>query len=298
MTTVHLGMNAAKKLRARAVPDDMPRAVVLATLADLVPWQDADWDTDSKGNRTPTSPWDDDALRDILRGIPEQYGVYDDAPRVMDVTVSPDSTLLQAAAEVLTCWYAQSAETAPTWVSSDSPGLTAVLVDEFEHDLVDTEEEDDRGQMVTVTRRDKVRDIATGPPADVEGTHYTLAGAPGVDSGAGWHGKPAPKARRGKGGGGLGPHLTVLMSLGVLALTRLMLHTSAGIDLMSRVMFDTASNGTGSYAASNWLACARPRWRPARLINAGTPRRTARAAASRSWSHRGASPQRLLTPRF
>lgn len=32
------------------------------------------------------------------------------------------------------------------------------------------------------------------------------------------------------------------------------LRTNAGIDLQARVMFDTASNGTGSYAAANYIA--------------------------------------------
>lgn len=203
MTVVHLGMVTAKRMRARYVPDDMKRAAVLAAL-----------DVEE-------SPWDDESLRDALRGRPEQVGTLDDAPRVMDVHVSPESSTAIAAQEVLACWAEQTDDPAAAWAWSDSPLLLGLLVEHF--------------------------GCPDAPPVDVEATHHTAAGPPGESDGTEWGPKPTGGVKRGKV-----PKSPLAFAVDGLDLQ--MLHTSAGIDHLSRVGFDISSNATATYAAANYIA--------------------------------------------
>lgn len=270
MTTLHLGMAVARRYRNRteAEVEAMGRAELLAVLG------------------VDESPWDDDALRAEAAGVPVEIGVYDDAPRVLDIAVSGHSNLFQAVDEVCRIWRIHSADVAPAWIVGDDETLVAAVKDALEHELVlvpaldedgdpyEVEQTDADGNptgewvQAMVTERRRVADIEVGLPVDVEETHYTCAGAPGLDNGLEWGGltkapKPTPgRRKKTQGGGGLPPRsmgtfgfLTFLtLVLAATLGTRLFLHTSAGIDHASRVQFDTASNGTGSYAAANWIA--------------------------------------------
>jgi len=218
MTTVHIGLAVARHLTTRKMGKDMPRAKVLAALraAGAIPHDMKD------------SQWDDETLRDCLVGIPEQVGVHDDAPRVMDISVSPDSTLLEAAAEVQTCWKVMAADgQSPLWVWSDNDALAFILANSL-------------GGPAS-------GDAPIGVPKDVEATSYTQAGPPGVDNGQEWGALDKSAARTARK---MDAQAVVVDPAGDLK----MLHTSAGIDHTSRVGFDTASTGTGSYAAANYIA--------------------------------------------
>lgn len=256
--TVHLAMNVAHKYRTRTVEDNADRTDVLNQLEALGKYDPAEGD----------SPWDVVTLIDVLRGVPEKVGVHDDAPRVMDVSISPDSTPLQALAEVVACWKISAVDESPLWVSSSDPGLDVLM----------------RAQWPN----------AGTVPADVEATTHTAAGPPGEDNGHLWAGKPSAVDVS------LADAGVPRTDLGDTPPDTTMLHTSAGIDLMSRVMFDTASNATSTYAAATYVAITADSAAPAAGDTALTSEQTTNgfARAQATYAHTNGTATAVMTKTF
>jgi hypothetical protein len=131
-------------------------------------------------------------------------------------------------------WAHHSDGPAP-WVASTSPGLSGLLSDEFGAEV-----------------RDLDLDDLESPRKEAEGGR----GGAGVDATGGEaRGHHRSQQRRDRTwhrrGPGLGPWLGLAL---LLALTGLWARTAAGRDFQSRVMGDTASTGTGLYAAANYIA--------------------------------------------
>lgn len=132
----------------------------------------------------------------------------------------------------------------PTWVDSDMPGLADLLAAEY-------------GCVV-------------GAPDDLEATHHTDDGPPGVGPDGPIAGTPegdriiAAQTQAtavndgditpsGGSGGGAVTGLLFLFALAYFFLTRMLLRTSAGADWQAKVLGDTASTGTGIYASATYV---------------------------------------------
>lgn len=88
-----------------------------------------------------------------LSGVNRTRPLDTDAPRSTVVQLPDDTPLGEALLTITRLWALHSAEPA-AWVASDSASLEALLAEHF--------------------------DCEAGKPGDVEATHYTLAGPPGV----------------------------------------------------------------------------------------------------------------------
>lgn len=162
----------------------------------------------------------------------------------------PDDTTLGEALVTITrkggVWDYHSSEK-PLWVASNSPEFEALLAVHFECDR--------------------------GKPEDVEETHFTVNGPPGVTDALDAvppEEEPDPEA------GFIKARLAVTLALVALgsifhallfaavgSMFRYELRTDAGKDFQSRVMGDTASTGTGSYAAANYIGLTEDATAPA-----------------------------------
>lgn len=202
-----------------------------------------------------------------------------DGPRVTYVPVNEDASLLDIFQDITKpagIWHAHSDLSRdengnivcapPTWVETDVPGLAELLKAQYGCDA--------------------------GAPDDLEETHHTDAGPPGVGPDGPIAGTPggdealardrehadweaqriselessdAPDAAaqaaarresaqaRGFLGRGFGGMLLFTFALAFFALSRAMLRVDAGKDFQSKVMGDTASTGTGSYASATYI---------------------------------------------
>lgn len=190
-------------------------------------------------------------------GEEEEYESALSGPRTLTITPPEDRNIADLFVEITAVprgiWFAhnQGEEVQqPAWVESDIPGFAELLCAHYGLDPK----------------------TAIGAPKDVEETHWTEAGPPGIGpDGPVKGGKSADpnevaadaiKAAGRRGGGGSGSSsvspftlpLLVFWAALMLGITRLWLRTDAGKDFQSRVMGDTASTGTGSYAAANYIA--------------------------------------------
>lgn len=261
MTTVLLGTDHAVESYRTGVEPDAHSADDLRTLAE------------QNGVALDDKP-DKAVLAARLSGVIRKRNL--DGARVVTVTFPDDMPLMEIATTITIAqgvWdshspggYADSG--APTWVDSDSSALAALLAEHFGCDV--------------------------GAPADVERTHWTENGPPGV----------GPKATsKGALRGALAPLTTTLMLpaalLIVLACTP-MLRVAAGRDFQSRVMGDTASTGTGLYRAAFHIALTENTAAPADADTALTGELTggglARAAAA--YAHTAGASNYTLTKTF
>lgn len=115
---------------------------------------------------------DDKPSKDMLAARLSAVNHYRDLDglRVVTVDIPPGMPLMQAAATITLgrgVWESHSKGQPPTWVESDNPVLAGLLAEHY-------------GCVV-------------GAPADVEATHYTESGPPGV----GPHG-PVKSSKGGK----------------------------------------------------------------------------------------------------
>ena len=78
------------------------------------------------------------------------------------------------------------------------------------------------------------------------------------------------------------------------------MRTNAGTDFQSRVMFDTASTGTGTYAASNYIALTENTTAPAAADTALTGELTASGLQRQqgTYAHTGGTTTTTLTKTF
>lgn len=138
---IHLGSTTAvKRIGYLAAPDEAG----LSELLDLAV---------ARGVAI-EAPWNEDAevvrqlVNDAKQRVPADIG-----PCVMDVAVSPDSDLVQAIDEIKRCW-SEAHDDVPTWIDGDDSALVSLLAREW--------------------------GCSVGAPIDVEETHYTLSGPPGI----------------------------------------------------------------------------------------------------------------------
>lgn len=134
--------------------------------------------------------------------------------------------------EVATAWRQHHSNDLPEWVECDNPVWAAALAEEFSID---------EAEQAAIKEEEGL---------DVD-LHECRVGRPD-----GWtaYSEPSPI-----GGGALDSWLGLDEAVEGMfepwELTRIArLRTNAGADFQARVMADTASNGTGSYAAANYLA--------------------------------------------
>lgn len=221
----------------------------------------------------------------------------------------PDGVGIAEAFQTITMkggvWHHQ-AFGAPEWVWSDNAALAEMLADHWSWEDV----LDDNGDVID---RRQVDPPAIGIPGDVEDRYHTPAGAPGADEvdddhATDWRkvrdAKAANvrKARRPKATGSTTLMTLTLVSwlLLVFAATRLALRTNAGIDHQSRVTFDTASNGTGSYAPATYIALTENNTAPASGDTALTGEITGEglARAQATYAHTNGTNTTTLTKTF
>lgn len=157
------------------------------------------------------------SLRDILANHQSSSPSRTVAAAVTTISTSPDSTLAQTIDELTR--VVERHGDPPEWVDGDDELLVQIVA--------------------------RMYDATIGEPADVEVRFYTEHGPAGVGPDG-----PLKPPRKPDGGSLLG----FMLAMPLLAL-RLGLHlrTDAGRDHQIRVSFDTASTGTGSYAAANYI---------------------------------------------
>lgn len=209
MTTVLLGHSQATQYRAmtRADVDPLDRTALEAACG---------WDSESASTSESSKNLSDEDLREHLMGQTVVTGVYPDSV-VTRISVSPDSTPMQAIDEISRIWNITDSGDVPDWIECDDAEFSIAL----------------RYSLGW-------NDVVVGAPKDVEDTHYSPDGPPGFGHRVIW---PL-----------LAPFMMTLWFACIFMLTRFQLRTSAGIDHSSRVQFDTASTGTGIYAPGNWIA--------------------------------------------
>lgn len=134
--------------------------------------------------------------------------------------------------------WSQHSDAPPAWVASTSPGLASFLAEEYGCEV----RELDRGDLNTPTKSDERKGRGTERASGGEGREERQ------------HHRAARREDRPHRGRGLGPIAGVMLTFALLALyLGQYLRTDAGKDFQSRVMGDTASTGTGAYAAATFI---------------------------------------------
>lgn len=161
----------------------------------------------------------------------------------------------------------------PTWVWSDSPSLQALLAEHYGCDA--------------------------GVPDDVEDTHHTESGPPGVGPDG------ETKAKKGGKSGAVATATATTLSLSIMMMWFLFLfqnylRVDSGKDFQSRVMGDTASTGTGVYAAANFIALTETATAPAAADTTLTGELAAGgfARAQAAYAHTAAAANYTLSKTF
>ena len=213
----------------------------------------------------------DNPGRDLLAARLESVTRKRDIAGPSVVTVNfPDGMPLMECANTITLpqgiWDSHSPGAfadsgSPLWVESDSPALQALLAEHY--------------------------GCAAGAPASLENDYYTENGPPST----------GPKKSSGKSPPTV-PPLLLLMWLFLLLTPRL--RGAPGRDFQARVMGDTASTGTGLYAAANWIALTENATAPADADTALTGELTAGgfARAQAVYAHTAGSSTYTLTKTF
>ena len=125
--------------------------------------------------------------------------------------------------------------------------------------------------------------------------HYGLTSSQGVRP-VGW-GKPAPLAAIAET---VATTLAVMWALVVVHALVLAIKTNGGVDLICRLLGDTSSNGTGSYAAANYIGVTANSTTPAAsdTVLAGEITSGTLARAQAAYAHTNGTASYTLTKTF